>query len=213
MIKDAKITTIYGKRGSGKSTRAKMLIKDCTRLIVYDPTLEYQKERCQIVNNIKDMLTAIKKGWQAGFRIAYQPQDNDDHVENVAEILEYIKKVQINYFDEKDDRKITVLIEEMHLSIPNRPDSRLRPVLGLINIGRHHGIEMIGVTQRISEINTTFRANTFDVYFFSLAGATEIEASAKIIGREWAEKLTSADTHCGVHFDNGDLKAIKNTLV
>lgn len=61
MIKDAKIIGIWGRRGSGKSTRAKMLIKGNNRLVVYDPILEYGKEGCQVVNSIKNMLIAIKK--------------------------------------------------------------------------------------------------------------------------------------------------------
>lgn len=211
-MKDAKIIGIWGKRGSGKSTRAKMLIKGVDRLVVYDPILEYGRENCQVVTTIKALLIAIRKGWQKGFRIAYQPGTGDDHVENVAQLCEYLTAVQEPYFNDKDNRKIVFVIEEMSLSVPNRNDPRLQKILNMCNIGRHYGIEIIGISQRLAEVHTTFRANTYDNYFFGLANATDIEAAAKIINKENAQRLLSVPVNCGLLFNNGKIEAIKNNL-
>lgn len=210
MIKDAKIIGIWGRRGSGKSTRAKMLIKGNNRLVVYDPILEYGKEGCQVVNSIKNMLIAIKKGWQNGFKIAYQPGQDDDHVDNLAKICEYLTKVQQPYFEERDNRKITFVIEEMSLSVPNRNDPRLNKMLNLCNIGRHYGLEVIGISQRLAEVHTTFRSNTHENYFFALSSAVDINAAAQIIGKSHAEQLLTVPTHCGFKFCDGKLTAINN---
>lgn len=213
MNKDAKIIGIWGRRGSGKSTRAKEIIKNVNRLVVYDPILEYHKEGCIIVNNIKDMLILIKKHWIKGFKITYQPDDNDDHVENVSKLCEILKKIQKPYFDEKLDLKITFVIEEMSLSVPNRNDPRLNQILNMCNIGRHYGIEIIGISQRLAEVHTTFRSNTFENYFFALASAVDINAASQIIGKDNAQLLLKTEPHCGLKFSNGDIKAIKNSLL
>lgn len=213
MIKDAKIIGIWGKRGSGKSTRAKMLIKNLDRLVVYDPVLEYNKEKCIVVNSIKNLLIAIKRGWKSGFRIAFQPDESADHVQNVADLCTYLTKVQQPYFDEKTNDKITFLIEEMSLSVPNKNDPRLSKILNLCNIGRHYGLEVIGISQRLAEVHTTFRGNTYENYFFALKGAVDIDAAAKILGKEKAERLLSVPVHCGLHELNGEITAIKNMLI
>lgn len=208
--KDAKITGVWGKRGSGKSTRVKKLIKNCNRLVVYDPILEYAQENCAIVNSIKDLLIFIKKGWNTGFRIAYQPLQSDDHIDNVAKLCDILEKVQQPYFDCKMDKKITFVIEEMSLSVPNRNDPRLRNMLNLCNIGRHYGLEVIGVSQRLAEVHTTFRSNTYDNYFFGLASSVDVNAAAQIIGKDKAEMLLGVAVHCGLLFQNGKISAINN---
>lgn len=210
MIKDAKITGIWGRRGTGKSTCVKKLIKTIDRFIVYDPLYEYDKENCKVVSSIKQMLILIKKGWTKGFKIAYQPETGTDHIENIAEICKYLLKVQQPYKDERIDKKITLIVEEMSLSVPNRNEPRIKTFLDTCNIGRHYGIEIIGTSQRLAEVHTTFRSNAIENYFFALGAAVDIDAAAKIIGKDNAQKLISAPVHCGLYFNNGNITAFKN---
>lgn len=213
MIKDAKITGIWGRRGTGKSTCAKDLIDNTRRLIVYDPLFEYGQEKCAIVSSIEKMIIAIKKGWYTGFRIAYQPETGSNHVNNLAQICKYLLRVQQPYREEMINEKITLVIEEMSLSVPNQNRPELRNFLDTCNIGRHYGIEIIGISQRPAEVHTTFRSNATDNYFFALGTAVDIDAAAKIIGKENAQKLTLAPTHCGLLSENGVVKAFRNRLL
>ena len=211
-LKDAKVIGIWGRRGSGKSTKAKELMRGYSRIVVYDPLLEYHKEGCRVVSDVRGMVQAIKRGWLRGFKIAYQPDLNANHVHELAEVSRILMRVQEPYHGGKTSHKILLVVEEASLSVPNQNRPEIRPFLNLCNVGRHWGIEIMGISQRIAEVHTTFRGNAAENYFFGQSGAADIQAATRLLDRQYATELSSLKTHEFLHLADGKVTRGRNRV-
>lgn len=195
LIKDAGCELVIGARGRGKSTKTKLLIKALKRVVVYDPMGEYARidiyKRC---GSIKEVMDALKRGWKRGFKIAYVPVG--DHAQCLHDLCKLLMHVQKPYFDEKDTRQMTLVVEEMNLSFPV---TKLSPALYGMQMmtlqGRHYGINVIGVTQRPAEVSATYRGNCECIYVFGLAQGMDFKAVSDTIGREHETKVRALKQH------------------
>ena len=116
--KDARCLTLYGCRGSGKSTRAKALIKDHPRVVALDPMGEYADQGFKTVTTIQGVRDALKANWNRNFKIAYVP--SGDFMGRLHHLSELLWHVQQPYGEGRDARKILLLIEEANMSYPNQ---------------------------------------------------------------------------------------------
>lgn len=191
---------IFGKSGCGKSTFAKQTIKTINRLIVYDPLGEYQNEGCVVVRNVSELLRAARSNH---FKIAYQPGIEANHVKELAAVAKTVFLIQKPYSEGRNYPQITLLIEEMSQSVPNFTSGDTMVMQNVANMGRHAGINLIGISQRPANVNTTFRGCLIDTYYFALEELNDIEAVAQRIGRENAHKLLRYPPHHAIHYREG----------
>jgi len=214
-MKDAKRTFITGRSGSGKSTLAKSMIRDCKRLVIFDPLDEYGRERhATKVDGIGDLTKAIKRHWSGAFRLAYTPRA----MEMVAlhALCERLMMFQKPYFEASGNPpipKLTLLVEELNLSYPVQSISADLWAFGeLCSRGRHYGIEVIGVSQRTAEVNTRFRGNCDQAYYFAQRNHTDLQTIGQEIGPRWKERLAGLQTHEYLRFSEGEVSEGKNIL-
>jgi len=210
--KDAEHIGIWGRTKSGKSTRAREIIKGKKRLIVFDGMDEYGELAPIKVETVAELRKAILNGWSSGFRIRYCFDSEDDDVDPVAElenVAKCLKQVQKPYKQFKDNRKITFLVEEMAECFPNV--RRDYSIFGsLCHRGRHYGIELVGVSQRLATVSTVFQGCTSEDYFFAPRAAVDVDAAVKLIGKEQRTALKNLTNHNYFVFKGGDLKKGKN---
>ncbi len=211
IAKDARMIAVYGRRGSGKSTRVKRITARCRRLVVFDPCDEYAREAgLKRVTRYQSLLDAIARGWRRGFRVAFVPEPGLEAIQ-LSDIASILWKVQRPYELGRDARKLTLVVEEMDLSYPVRAlPAEFNGMPRLCNQGRHVGIEIIGVTQRPAQISATFRGNVAESYVFPLAWAEDRNAILAIIGREHAAALAALRDHEYLHFSAGVVSKGKN---
>ena len=211
MKKDAKIIGVWGGRGSGKSTRIKEIVKALPRVIVIDPTGEYMREKGFVsYKTLKGMYRGIRDNWNKGFKVSLNLSEVMDKEAIVRQISTDLLVMQKAYFDERDTRKITLVIDEMSLCVPNRtmkPDER--EFLQLCNLGRHYGVEIIGASQRLAQVHTDFRGNTAENYYLRMMEHVDIQAAKRSIGDQ-AAKLPTLAPHNYLHFTSEGVKAGKN---
>ena len=189
MQRDAEIFAIYGRRGSGKSTLAKGLIASRPKVVIFDPRAEYAARGCPAFDRLADVGKHISKNFWKGFRCAYVPPAGRE-IEALHHLVSKLWLAQWPYECGDDDRKLTLLIEEMDLSFPvSRLSADLNGMQRAVNQGRHVGLELIGVTQRPAQISTTFRANTAATYVFPLAADRDRKEVLSLIGRRHADTL------------------------
>lgn len=212
MKKDAKKIGVWGGTGSGKSTRVKEIIKGNNRVIVIDPIGDYVHEKgFKCYKTLKGLYQAIKSGWNTGFKAVLVVQRGQDPFAMLEQLSEGLFKIQQPYFNNQDSKPITLVVEEMSLCYPERTlRANERSFLELVNLGRHYGIEIIGVSQRIAEVKKNFVGNCTEHFFFRLGSAADRNAVTGIIGTEHKQAITALQTHQYLHFASGETKAGRN---
>jgi hypothetical protein len=189
-MKDAALTLIVGRRGSGKTHLSRAVIDKFQRVVAFDPLGEYRGKRgWRSCDDRKTMLGHIVKNWNAGFQVSYIPPAGGE-LEALHFVSDLLWQIQEKYRNGKSSDKICLLIEEANLSIPTTAFPRDRAsALRLINQGRHAGIEMVAVTQRPALVNASYRANAFRTYVFPLADDNDVQTAMRMIGRQHSNRL------------------------
>lgn len=190
-IKDAKRIGVFGASGSGKSTLTASLLKARTRVIAFDPQMDYSSKRdYTTVHSCLELVRHLKDRWSRSFKVAYVPRMGADCVQELHMVSMVLVRLQEPYFAYKHDRKITFVVDELNKSYPVagiRAD--LRGFGELCSRGRHYGIEVIGASQRMAEVNTNFRGNLSEVYFLRLIEHNDIAAVRATLGPKYAEQV------------------------
>ena len=179
---------IFGASGSGKTTKARELIKNCGRLIVFDPKQEWLREgrgwlkSPVIVSNLFEFKKAMQKKFsQPTFAIVYVPPLADASA-HLSALCNEIFKMQVGY-KALHCAKITLLVDEAQEGIPSGT-SRLNPYHGALTIakmGRDRGINLIVASQRIKTVDIGIRANLSAYFIFRLAELTDIKEANQFI--------------------------------
>jgi hypothetical protein len=209
-VKDAKLTFVTGRRGSGKSTLTKRLIHGRPRVVVFDPRDEYASEaRMHRVHSFRGLVDEMSAGWPA-FTVAYVPPAGRE-AEALHGVCSILWAVQAPYEVGRDRQKLTLVVEEMDLSFPSRAlPAELNGMMRTVNQGRHAGIEVMGVSQRPALVSATFRGNCAATYVFPLSFADDRTEILRLIGREHEAALTALAPHSYIYIEDGKVSLGKN---
>lgn len=179
---------VWGRSGSGKSSYVKKLIKARKRLVIFDPLAEYGSEmRIRSVEHVaRDSLDRVRQAmiddW-GGFRLAYVPPA-DKEPAALSALCKLLLAAQQPFKDgERGAKGLTLVVEEMNLSFPVSGGAQKCP--GFANVcsrGRHYGIEVVGVSQRIAEVATRFRNNCTETVVLAQKGPRDLDAAAAELG-------------------------------
>jgi DNA helicase HerA-like ATPase len=182
---------IWGRSGSGKSTYAKALLAGRRRVVVFDPLEEYPGTAA---TSLAGVLGALNKGWRGGFRVAFRPaSDPEAALDRLAACLFL---VQDGYRRGVHRLPLTFVVEEAAMAAPNvRRPVDMAGFAGLCARGRHYGIALIGISQRMAEVSTTFRGATSTDVFFPLRSEPDHQEALKLIGRRHEGALRALQNH------------------
>lgn len=208
MIKDAEVIAVFGRRGSGKSTRVKNLLRDQHRVVVFDNVREYGAEGFHVVESLIELREAMADGWSHGFRLAYVP-GRAGRLEAFERVAELLLTAQRPYFDSLDSREIMFVVEEVNLVYPNRPNASPAFTECILQ-GRHYGINLIGVTQRPTLLSPNFRGNARKWDVFPLEYHDDRAEVLKKIGPDWAVALRNLQNHNYFSIRDGEVSEGSN---
>jgi DNA helicase HerA-like ATPase len=205
---DAEAIGIYGMRGSGKTTRAKQLIGDRKRLLIFDPHGEFPVHH---VSSIKALKAAMAQNW-SGFRLGYIPA-KEQEIEELHKLSRFLFLAMQPYKDGREAQQMTLVVEELQESFPSEKLPRdLRGFETMCQRGRHWGINLIGITQQPASISTRFKGNCSEHHIFALDWHTDIMAIGQMIGPDNAKKIRGLKPHESYIYRQGELSFEKNTL-
>ena len=195
MTKDAELHLVVGKRGSGKSTLTKKLIRDYPRAVIFDPRAEYS--RGVQVSTLKGVRDAMVRKWSRGFEIAYVPPAGQE-AEALHSLCCFLRRAQGPYEAGSDPTKMLLVVEEMNLSYPvTKLPNQLYGMDQAINQGRHWGLEIIGVTQRPALVGMNFRDQVSTTYLFALEDEEAVKAMARKFGKPYEATIRGLPKfHC-----------------
>ena len=180
----------FGASGSGKTYRAKQLTRELTRLVAFDPTpeVDWASETKDGVFYVDEGIKFIQENFSRGFRITIVPHFGQEEKELNSLCLCLIS-MQRKFFEH--GAKITLVVDEMDLSF--RTGIMLknpRNYFGyLCRRGRHLGVNLLGLSQRINQVDTTFRANLSGVYLFQHTELIDIKQALALISTAARERF------------------------
>lgn len=194
---------VWGASGSGKSALVKGLLRSRKRVIVFDPLDEYSKEGFTRVKISEAARTEMIRDW-SGFRVALVPQAGYE-----ARYLNQISKLLIAAQEpfRKDGSKLgaTFAVEEMNLSFPVRGGASRAPAFAdICSRGRHYGIEVFGLSQRIAEVDMRFRGNCTETYVLRQQGGRDVEAASVVTGAT-KQRVSGIKNLQYLHEKNGEI--------
>ena len=120
--------------------------------------------------------------WRA-FRVAYVPPSGKEAAA-LSALCRLLMAAQQPFKDGKRGAQmLTLVAEEMNLSFPVSGGVEKCPGFAEIcSRGRHYGIEVIGVSQRIAEVHTRFRNNCTETVVLKQKGPRDVDAAAAELG-------------------------------
>ena len=186
---DSRRVGIFGASGSGKTTKALDLIKNCQRLIVFDPLDDFIGSFRRFTS-LDELKVYVIKHYTKGFRVCYVPPYAAE-VRALSDLSEFVKYIQTGYKIGQHSAKVTLFVDELNRSFPlgltrNKP---LNAFGFLCNQGRHYGVNIGGVSQRMSMVDMPFRANLSDVYIFRLADFNDVKAATSVFGSQYRQHI------------------------
>lgn len=205
-MRDAPCISIYGRRGSGKSTRAKALIERARRVVTFDPMGEYVRDlgftACQTVADIR----AAMKADPRGFRAALVPAgDFPRRLHNLAAFLWEAQAGRAS--------RLTLVVEEANLGLPNtKLPAGLDGMMRLTLQGRHREIAILAISQRPALVSADFRGQVSEMYIFALPSALDLQVIGREIGREHEAAIRALQPHEYIHVAAGQVRKGRNTV-
>lgn len=186
---DSRRIGIFGASGSGKTTKALEIVKDCRRLIVFD-TLDDFVGKFSRFTDLDRMKIFLIKNYAKGFRAAYVPPAGSEP-RALSDLCMFLKQLQSGYKFNKFASKITLFVDELNLSFPlgytrNKPENGF---CFLCNQGRHYGINVVACSQRMSLVDMPFRANLSDMFVYRMADYNDVKNATAMLGAPYRQKI------------------------
>ena len=204
MDKNLEVISIFGWRGTGKSTLTKEMLNrpKRRRIIVYDVKDEYAFKKVRGIHNLAKFL---KENWYKPFKISYVSgaRETPEHIKALSDMCYMICEAQ-----KKDEAKgkgnnITIVAEEMSVSAPNQKYPHGQGGFPYaVNIAREWGVEIIGISQRPAQVNTDFRGNASHCFYFGLNDKLDVDA-VKTKLPDQADKLLTLPKYTYFERHNG----------
>lgn len=180
---------IFGASGSGKTTKALDLIENVKRLVAFDPLDDLYTIKTRI-SDMEYLKKFLLKNYAKGFHIRFVPTLGKAK-EQLSEICLFLRELQAGYKFNRHNALVTLFVDELDTSFPLNY-SRTAPDNGFYYLccrGRHYGINIVGISQRMSLVDLPFRANLSDLFVFRLADFNDIKAATQMLGNQFKQRL------------------------
>lgn len=172
---------VWGASGSGKSSYVKRATKGRRRVVVFDPLDEYGP-LCRVrVETVDAVRAAMRADW-SGFRIAYVPPAGQEP-RALSQLCRLLIAAQAPFKMTGKGAGLTLIVEELNLSFPvSGGEAKCTGFAEICSRGRHYGIEVYGLSQRIAEVATRFRGNCTETVVLRQQGPRDLKAATDAIG-------------------------------
>lgn len=193
---DAQVIGVYGRRGTGKTTRIKNLIEKRKRVIVLDPKGEYPNPVAW------DDLGQVIQGRE--YLVSYRPKYGTE-----IEVLDRLSRALLK----NRTGRICLVVDELQKFAPQRGmPPGMNGFIQLVQEGRHADVEIIGATQRPATVQIDFRGNAEVSYILGLSWQNDVDVICQMIGREFKDRLKSLEVHEFLRFEGGQVTSGRNVL-
>lgn len=167
------IVLILGRRGEGKTTLSKLLIKKRSRVVVWDTLGEYQATVVGF-DSLSSLHSYIVE--KERFKVSYIPGVGGGTTEEFDNFCKYIWALS-------EYRELTLVVEEVdQVSSPGYVPPYFNTILRL---GRHRGLRLICISRRASEVPKLLTSQTTHFISFSQKENRDID----YLRRYWSSDI------------------------
>jgi len=213
---DGYVMSIFGQRGTGKSTLMDELIKPLNHVILFDflGTRKPSADKLGMVHT-KSCLQAIdimKANYGRGVKIWYQPPPDPKGQQEALSVLSHmIWDMQQKQYDKTGDAaNITLAVDEMSTSFPVL---KLKDGLDGFNLlltgGRHYGVNIIGASQRPAQVGKEFTSAAEVKFFLQLSEPLDLNVVGLTAGKPTIETVRNLQTLEYVRYQKGSISTGK----
>lgn len=198
---------VWGASGSGKSSYVKQRLKDHKRLIVFDPLDEYGPLCNVTVHSLDDVRKYIIPNYRS-FKIAYVPPAGKEAAA-LSRLSKLAMKAQEGFKASGKGMDLTMIVEEMNLSFPVHGGAAKCPGFAEVcSRGRHYGLNVYGLSQRLAEVETRFRGNCTKSIILRQQGPNDVKAAMDVSGVD-KTAITNLKNLEFLEVDSGEVKKSK----
>lgn len=179
-----RIIACAGRKGSGKSTKAREILQQINRLFIYDTMGEHR----WCPDSFEELDAAViylmeSRAYEGGFMARYVPEADDEE----ADFSEVCNVVY-------EQGNMMFAIEEVAMlgCSPNHSPKKFKR---LMRLGRHRNVDMLYTTQRLEEIPVSLRSATDVFILFSHTEPLALKAIAERCGDDIASKVAAFEGH------------------
>jgi hypothetical protein len=177
------IVGVVGRKGSGKSTRVRTLLKYCPRVFVWDPMGDHSDLLPDVFEGIdQDLFDYFDEARAAKtFACDYIPsRDLETEFDEICDVI-------------YDYGRMLFCIEEAPLICKA---GYMPPVFGrMVRTGRHRYLDLLWTAQRASEVSRTLTSATDLWIFYSQTEPRDLDAIAERCGSEVAARVANLGLH------------------
>ncbi len=208
IIRQAQRVGIFGASGCGKTTKARELTANLSRLIYFDPLAELATSAgiTGVFSSIDRLKIALKRDFCKGFRFDFIPTFGNE-IKELNDLCYFLLEVQSGYKAGKHQAQITLFVDELDIAFPSGITQRdtQNGFAYLCRRGRHYGINLIGISQRPHQVDICFRGNCSGVYWFRHAEPSDIDVAARALGKEYRETLRNLGNYQYIYKSGGQV--------
>lgn len=204
-FKQTDLISIFGKRGSGKTTLCKNIQRAFPRVVVIDLLQEYSDDECDFrVQNLQDfarILIALTRARSKQFRIVFQfdIENSDDETADFDVAMHLLYKFG----------DCMIVIEEIHHYM--RGEQVPEWLRKMILVGRHRGVGIIATSQKPATVSKVFTSQCHHWFIARMFERNDVKYFSESIG-DSAQMLLKIPPYHFMHYIPGENpKIIKNS--
>ena len=154
---------------------------------MFDPTPEIDwRSECEQVFNLTQAKEYIADHFDSEFRVCIIPEFGQEEKE-LDQLCLFLIELQRLYHLHK--AKITLVVDELDMSFNTGTSLKNKKsyFAYLCRRGRHLGVNLLGISQRINQVDTAFRSNLSGVYLFQHTEQIDIRQVLQMLHKSYHE--------------------------
>jgi len=191
-----KIIGLGGRKGTGKSTKARELLQNCSRLFCFDTMGEHRWIPDCFQDLDKAVIYLLETHCYETFMGSIVPESDDEDAD-FSEICSVVY----------DQGNMMFAIEEV-VMLGCSPNHAPKKFKRLMRLGRHRNVDMLYTTQRLGECPRALTAATDIFILFSHTEPRDLDAIAERCGGDIARKVQGFEGHQFLIYDTVSRKEI-----